>query len=340
MIDTVTSQVESDQFSKEWKRPVQAEVVKKLSTLHTWKSVVAILVEWIVIAAAITASWQLWSVNLAAGIAGYIAAVILVGSRQHALAIMMHEGAHYRLSPNRFLNELIGQAGAAWLLLIDQRFYREHHFAHHRAPNTEDDPDWELRESGDWSFPKTRTGLFFLFLGDALGLRLIDQLRFFGRYAWRPRPPKDGWDFGKLFYHIVLFSAMTWFFGKTGWIIFLAYWVVPMLTWLKVVLRFRTIAEHYALEYDHMYRDTRTTYPQWWERVLFAPKNINYHLDHHLYPSVPFYNLPRLHEELLKDEDFSQNAHLTKHYTNVISECLSCEHLNREDVLAKAEQLG
>ena len=29
--------------------------------------------------------------------------------------------------------------------------------------------------------------------------------------------------------------------------------------------------------------------------------NENYHLEHHLYPGVPWYNLPRLHQVLRKD---------------------------------------
>ncbi|MDC0273751.1 MAG: fatty acid desaturase family protein [Planctomycetaceae bacterium] len=331
-----TAITETDQLVEDWKKPVSPDVIKKLSTLQTWKSVLGVLTEWVIIGAVITASWHLWSVHIAAGIAGYIAAVVLIGSRQHALAIIMHESAHYRISNNRFWNELIGQMGAAWWLTIDVRFYRQLHFSHHRSPNTDDDPDWELRETGDWSFPKTRTGIFFLFLGDALGLRLLDQLQFFGRYTYQPKHPIGGWDFGKIAFYLAFFTGMSFLFGATFWKIYLMYWSVPMVTWLKVVLRFRTIAEHYALEYDHIYRDTRTTYPSWWEKILFAPKNINYHLEHHLYPSVPFYNLPRLHQELLENEDFRNNAHLTKTYMGVISECLNCESVTREEVAAKS----
>ena len=31
------------------------------------------------------------------------------------------------------------------------------------------------------------------------------------------------------------------------------------------------------------------------------PHNVGLHLDHHIFPSVPFYNLKKLHEILLKD---------------------------------------
>jgi fatty acid desaturase len=105
---------------------------------------------------------------------------------------------------------------------------------------------------------------------------------------------------------------------------FLMYWIVPLMTWLKVALRLRTIGEHYGIEYDHMLRQTRTTYPSLIERLLIAPKNIGYHLDHHLYPSVPFYNLPELHRELQQHEAFRTQAHLTRTYAKVIDECSQC----------------
>jgi fatty acid desaturase len=30
----------------------------------------------------------------------------------------------------------------------------------------------------------------------------------------------------------------------------------------------------------------------WLEKLFFAPHNMNYHMAHHLWPSIPYYNLP------------------------------------------------
>jgi fatty acid desaturase len=35
-----------------------------------------------------------------------------------------------------------------------------------------------------------------------------------------------------------------------------------------------------------------TNVPGWLERQLLAPMNMNYHAAHHLWPSIPYYNLP------------------------------------------------
>ena len=52
-------------------------------------------------------------------------------------------------------------------------------------------------------------------------------------------------------------------------------------------------------ETDEM-KNTRTTTARWWERLLIAPNCVNFHLEHHLLPTVPHYNLRRMHRMLRK----------------------------------------
>jgi fatty acid desaturase len=40
--------------------------------------------------------------------------------------------------------------------------------------------------------------------------------------------------------------------------------------------------------------------PGWVEWLIF-PHQVNYHIEHHLYASVPHYNLPALHRELQRN---------------------------------------
>ena len=66
--------------------------------------------------------------------------------------------------------------------------------------------------------------------------------------------------------------------------------------------RLRQIGEHAAVPNGQSLdpRDhTRTILTQWWERLLIAPHQIGYHLEHHLLPSVPIYRLPTLHKMLV-----------------------------------------
>ena len=300
---------------------VPPETIRRLSTLRPSIAVAHVILEWLLIVPVIWASYQLFHWNVVAGIVGYVVAWAWTGARQHALATLMHEGAHFRLLPRKWCNDLFAELFLAWPLMISVRAYRQHHFAHHRSPNNDDDPDWTLRNDRDWEFPKTRAGLAKVFLFDAIGLNFKDEMRFFNRYFY-PRGRKSWLDYLSWVYYATLLSVVTYY---SLWPVFLAYWMVPLLTSLKAITRMRTIAEHYGVEYDHPFRQTRTTYPGFLGKLLIGPKNIGLHLDHHLYPSVPFYNLPDLHGELLQNEYFRSTAHLTHTYRGVLRECLNRE---------------
>jgi fatty acid desaturase len=44
--------------------------------------------------------------------------------------------------------------------------------------------------------------------------------------------------------------------------------------------------------------NTRTVDAPWWQRLLFAPNGVNYHMEHHFMASVPCYRLRALREHL------------------------------------------
>jgi fatty acid desaturase len=43
------------------------------------------------------------------------------------------------------------------------------------------------------------------------------------------------------------------------------------------------------------------------ERFLTGMHNENYHLIHHLFPSIPFWNIPKAHEILMQDPNYAQH---------------------------------
>ena len=54
------------------------------------------------------------------------------------------------------------------------------------------------------------------------------------------------------------------------------------------------------------------------ERIFLAPKNVNYHIEHHFFPSVPFYRLPELHAILMSKPGYREGAHVTHTYWGVL----------------------
>jgi fatty acid desaturase len=80
-------------------------------------------------------------------------------------------------------------------------------------------------------------------------------------------------------------------------------WVLAFLTLLPLFIRIRSIAEHGCLERTpDMFRNTRTTRAGWLARMTVAPVNVNYHLEHHVMASVPYYRLPQMHQWLRAKE--------------------------------------
>jgi len=98
---------------------------------------------------------------------------------------------------------------------------------------------------------------------------------------------------------------------------------VPYCTWHIAVQYIRIICEHSAVESEEEeYAITRTTIPTRLESIIFLPRNVGYHLEHHWYPSVPFYRLPDLHQQLMMREGFRAHAVVRRSVFTSLGECI------------------
>ncbi len=261
---------------------------------------------WGVIALAV-ALFALWP-NLLT----FVLAVVLIGSRQLGLAILMHEAAHNALFKSRRLNDLIGEWVCGRPILAELAAYRHYHLTHHRFTQTENDPDLVLSEK----FPTTKASLKRKFTRDLTGQTGIKQL--IGQIAMSFRLAGDGEameaagrdDMAQAFKSRHIWVALP-VYGSVAlamsllgdWWYGLAFWVLPHLTWFQLVLRIRNIAEHGATEQsENPLRNVRTTLAGPIARALVAPYWVNYHLEHHMVMHVPCWKLPRMHALLCKTE--------------------------------------
>jgi fatty acid desaturase len=315
--DETLQSKDSDSYTGEVPPLVTIGVIRGLSDVSGARSFAAIALEWTGILVAFELHRRFSSLILLPFL------VMWIGARQHALAILMHEGVHYHLFKNRKINDYVSEIFLAWPVFITARAYRGGHFSHHRYVNTDRDPDMVRKQGPEWMFPKSWTALGLLLLKDVLGLNTYQQLL----ESVDLGAPKDtqskgigSYRLARYAYYLSGLALITYF---QVWPVFLLLWMVPLLTWFKVILRIRGIAEHYSVENDHVYTRTRTTLPSLFERMFVAPKNVNYHLEHHLYPSVTFFRLPELHAVLMKNAEFRTKAHLTQTYWGVLRECVS-----------------
>ncbi|MEM8579037.1 MAG: fatty acid desaturase family protein [Pseudomonadota bacterium] len=236
-------------------------------------------------------------------------AVVLIGSRQLGLAILMHEAAHNALFANRRMNDFVGTWLCGWPIMADLAAYRHYHLSHHRHTQTDRDPDLKLSEK----FPTTHASMRRKFVRDLTGQtglkQLIGQILMFVRLAGDDDAIEAAkGDAAQAFKSNTIGYAFPVFFGIAliisligEWWWGFAFWVLPYLTWFQFVLRVRNIAEHGAVERsDNPLQNVRTTYAGPLARALVAPYWVNYHLEHHMVMHVPCWRLPQMHKLLLK----------------------------------------
>ena len=263
-------------------------------------------------------------------------ALVLLGGRQLALSILMHEASHRSLFESRWLNDQVGKwlcAAPVWQRLAD---YRKHHMGHHNHTGTEKDPDLGLVEP----FPTSKRSLFRKFFRDLTGISGLKRiygllLMDFGFIKYTAsvnvekidqtqRTLKDTMSDGVsnlvpvILTNAAIFGAL-WAVGH-GWLYSL--WAIAYLTTFSLFIRIRSIAEHACTERtDNPFLNTRTTYSNPITRLTIAPHHVNYHLEHHLLMTVPHYNLPRFHR-LLQEKGITEQAHVEKGYTRVLQKVI------------------
>ena len=227
----------------------------------------------------------------------FISAVILIGSRQFALAVLVHDGAHNLLFSNLKVNDFFSQWFCAYPIFQDNRVYRPYHLKHHRFTETEDDPDLALSAP----FPITKISFFRKVLRDLTGITgfrrysqaLISILKTNGDNL--PDRLKGIWFkiHGFLITNILIFLAISFFFH---WSLYFLLWWLPAFTYYSLIIRIRNIAEHCVTSGSTDLDNTRTTLTNPIVRFLMAPHRVNYHLEHHLFMMCPWYNLPKAHK--------------------------------------------
>jgi fatty acid desaturase len=290
-------------------RLISTEELRELSQRRPVRAALGIARQWVVITAAAGAAvwWGQWY--------GYVLAIVVIATRQHALAVLMHDGAHRSLFARRKVNDLVSDLLLAFPLFVSTTLYRRHHLDHHRYLNTEQDPDLDnaalAHTSKDW---------LRLFAGDLTGVNLLKTVDTLNQFSLLPvlrgdRAVAKAMGRGRrnlfLAYLAVVATVLT---ITEGWLVYLLLWIVPMLTALSLILRLRAVAEHVGCDLDGGVGGTRTVLPNLAEGLLFSPCRINYHLAHHLYPSVPFYNLHLLHRRLMTHQEVRGRAHISRSY--------------------------
>jgi fatty acid desaturase len=254
-------------------------------------------------------------------LASLVFAVMVIGSRQLGLLILMHDGAHGALCRNRRLNDALSQWFCGFPTLADTFVYRRYHLGHHARTQQDDDPDIVLTGH----YPITRASLKRKLWRDLTGRTGFSQRRaqFAAALGSRKAPVRERVAIFKrnLGRQILVNAVLFALCALSGyWYVYPLLWVLPLLTWQQLVLRIRNIAEHAAVaDRNNPFRNARTTVANPLERLLVAPYWVNYHVEHHLVMWVPCYRLPKLRQFLLHN-GYGESILAARGYLQVLRE--------------------
>jgi fatty acid desaturase len=94
-------------------------------------------------------------------------------------------------------------------------------------------------------------------------------------------------------FHLALLALVGF---TAGWEIAWKAYLVPYFFVFPVAFALNRLGQHYDIDPDDPSKWSTLVRGSWFWDVVYLCSN--YHLEHHYYPSVPLYNLPRLQKEL------------------------------------------
>ena len=232
--------------------------------------------------------WLAWqSPNVAVRWGAYAC----IGYLWMSIVTFMHDATHNVLFKKRWKNWAFGLFSTLPIFVTFVAF-KEDHLEHHRHNRSPSDPD--AFTMGD----RTPVDFLLFYSYMALGVVLtVVQFNFI--YPFRQfRGRRLRIHLAELFARIALYSSvLAWAAHAEVLEKVLALWLVPAVIF-SFLNSMRFVAEHYGTPWDAgPLLGTRTVLSNRVNRFFW--NNINYHIGHHLYPGVPWYNLERLHSELL-----------------------------------------
>ena len=276
-----------------------ADTRAMLNRRSDWRGALEVAKDWSLVLAGFAVSLH-WPHPLA-----WLISVLLLASAMAGFAILQHETAHRSLFATPWLNEFVGEYLAATPIFQSMPGYRAYHMTHHRLAGTAEDPDLVMTQG----YPVRAASLRRKLLRDLSGQTGLKSLvGLLGMYAgyWhyeltgkvrRVSPAPQGVSgylktflanhgHVALLWQVVIAGVLIWLDAGALYLL----WATAFLFVLPTCMRVRQIADH-AVVADALSTDplqhARTSRANWLEKLLFAPHNEHYHLEHHYMPTAP-----------------------------------------------------
>ncbi|MBY0515686.1 MAG: fatty acid desaturase [Bacteriovoracaceae bacterium] len=258
----------------------------------------------------------IWSLTLLVSkfntIWGWSLAVLITGALQHHLAILLHEASHFNLFPQRVWNERIGQALCGAPALTNLKDYRYIHLKHHKFSGDPDlDPEVSFYHKTKIGYGRNENRLVMNLVQDFTGVSTIRSLIVLTDIIKQAIKRGDIRETNKF--------DLQW--GAIGWVTLFGVplilgtikfafiiWAFATLVVTPILIRWHGIGEHTGVNAEVEQDKTLTHEFPFIVNFFLYPLKSGFHLEHHLFPQVPWYRMNKFRNELLNDPGYKMET--------------------------------
>jgi len=233
-----------------------------------------------------------------------VASFFLLGVFAYKFSFLLHETCHYTLFRSKKTNELVGTF-AGFFSGTNYEIYKFIHMLHHKWNGELQDP--QIDDCLNRSVRRTKNQLQVHLIEPLLFGRFISFIshyftflpeRFKTQYEYQkdPNMPKSGLGFylGVLICQLLIVVSITKFF-QLPFLAFLYPFAAVLIS--LFLARVRAIVEHTRTN-DIFDKDfTRSHKFNILEEFLLYEANFNLHFEHHVFPQMPAFYLPRFNKQ-------------------------------------------
>lgn len=283
--------------------------IRLLQRLDNWHGPVEAAFHWSIIAAAIALSMLAWrELPLAAAIAVYVVALVVIGGRQRGLSGLVHQASHGTFMASAHGNAVFAALLGGYPVLQSYTGYQQSHVVlHHGRFGSAKDPDYAFfRDAGLYEEGADSRRLNRYLFGLLSPIAVMRYVGFVIRSRIWTSDDSQSERLGRLLYYVAAIAAISWF---DVWPYVLGYWFVPLVTTQAWIGALSELAEHYPFmnrSQRGLIRMSRNRdFGPAWRLLIGEHRGEGYHLVHHLFPRLPIWNLHRAHRVLLADADYA-----------------------------------
>ena len=290
---------------------VESEI-RDLYERDNWHGFAAIFEDYLIMAACVAlcylVSWWLYPV-----------AVLVIGARQRGLSTILHDAAHGVLAESKTLRFVLGTVFTGYPIFQQFYAYQKSHVRSHHPylGDLERDPDLNFYfHRGVYERLPHRWYLIRNMILPAIGSRTLAYLKYLIDYrlkrirlGWAHQAPQQEdhrWErYTFLAFWAIALSSLFAAHLLTELVLF---WLIPYLTSFQILGWYIELSEHTPFvetETVDLYM-ARNRHSRGLEKFLTGIHNDHYHLDHHLNPAIPYWNLPKARKIRLQDPEYAR----------------------------------